>query len=237
MNTVPTWHALLAELASAPMDPVTTPPRQSFGWLWALWLIPTGMMFVPVFLSVSGQKLPRAITDAFPWIVVPILLVSGVIVGIMGSRAVRAYNADLALFGLGELRPASWLARLGNTSQFSGRRWGRAVWISVDMPSKPAGAIGASIVNIGAQVLSFELVGQGVQLFAKAGPSAPVLAALATICPTGPWDGVTVTAGPDGITVRRAASWALRNHVERERQWLHDLWLAEHLAAALSAHR
>lgn len=234
VSTVPTWHALLGELAAAPPEPVATPPKQSFLWLWALWLIPTGLMFVPVLLSFDGRKLPVEITNAFPWVVMPILLMASAIGAVMMTRARRAYDADLALLGLRELRPASLLARLANTYQLMGCRWGRSVWIGHDLPSKPAGTIGASTVNVGAQVPSFELVGQGAQLFAKPGPPPQLLAFLAPLCPAGFWDGVTVTAGPEGITVRRAASWAAFADVERTRRWLYDLWLAERLAAAFA---
>ena len=84
---------------------------------------------------------------------------------------------------------------------------------------------------------SFELVGRGAQLFAKLGPPPSLLALLATLCPPGFWDGVTVTAGPDGITVRRAATWIPFPDVERRRRWLYDLWLAERLAKALAPHQ
>lgn len=237
VSTVPTWHALLAELAGAPSEPVATTPKQSFVWLWALWLIPTGLVFVPVFLSFAGRSLSAEITGAFPWIAVPIVLASSAIVGLMQLRYRRSYDADIALFGLRELRPTSLLARLASSCQFTGRRWGRAVWISVEMPSRPAGTIGESTVNVGAQLPFFELVGQGAQLFAKPGPPPALLALLASRCPAGFWDGVTVTAGPDGITVRRAATWTPLPDVERERRWLYDLWLAERLATALIVHR
>jgi hypothetical protein len=231
---VPTWHALLAELAAAPSDPVVTPPKRSLAWLWALWLILTGLLFVPVVLSFSGRSLPVEITNAFPWILLPIVLVAGAVVAVMQARALRAHNADLALFGFAAVEPSSLLARLTGQYQLTGRRWGRPVWVLLEKPTR---RIGPSVVSVGAPSPSFELVGQGVQLFAKPGPPAPLLGFLATVCPAGPWDGVTVTAGPDGIIVRRRALWTPLPDVERERRWLYDLWLAERLATALTTHR
>jgi hypothetical protein len=234
MNTVPTWHGLLAELAGAPLDPVPMPPKQSFVWLWALWLIPTGLLFVPVIMSFWGQKLPVEITDSFPWILLPILLASGLVVGLMQARGLRAHNADLAYFGLTMIEPSSRLARLTGQYQLVGRRHGRPVGVLLERPTR---RIGASVVSVGAPSPSFELVGQGAQLFAKPGPSAALLGLLATICPSGLWDGITVHGGPEGIFVRRPALWTAFPSIEIERRWLYDLWLAEHLAAALTAHR
>jgi hypothetical protein len=189
---------------------------------------------VPVVLSFSGRSLPAEITAAFPWIVLPILLAAGAIAFSMRARALRAHNADLALFGLVMHEPSSLLARMTGQYQLTGRRWGRSVGVLLEKPTR---RIGPSVVSVAAPSPAFELVGQGVQLFAKPGPPAPLLGILAANCPTGPWDGVTVSGGSDGILVRRPALWTLLPDIERERRWLYDLWLAEHLAAALAAQR
>jgi hypothetical protein len=234
LNTIPSWQGLLAELAGAPLDPVPMPRKPSMVWPWLVWLIPTGLMFVPVVMSFYGQKLPAEITEAFPWILIPILLVSGLIVGMMATRSLRSQNADLALFGFTMIEPTSKLTRFTGEYQLVGRRHGRPVSVVIERPTR---RIGASVVRVAAPSPSFELVGQGIQLFAKPGPSAALLGLLATICPSGLWDGVTVHGGPEGILVRRPALWTAFPSLEIERRWLYDLWLAEHLAAALTAHR
>jgi hypothetical protein len=216
----------------AEFPPTAAKPARSIASLWAMWGALMVVMLAPPILGA-----PPALTSA---IMMLAAVLSIPLVYLMRERGMDAYNADLPLFGLEEVeRPRMVLGRGGAVLMgqlaLRGRRWGRAVFVTVDASSRKAGTLGASVVTVAAPSPRFEITGDGGRLRAAPGAPAPVLLLLDAIGHAAPWHDITVRAGPEGISVSRGAAWRWLPSPEKERRWLYDLWLAEHLARVVSS--
>jgi hypothetical protein len=83
-----------------------------------------------------------------------------------------------------------------------------------------------SLTTLAVATPEFALKSRYQRLHAEEGAPPAVEAALVKLAPSERWTGVTAEGGPDGIAFERKG--------DSGGEWLLDLWLAEHIADALS---
>jgi hypothetical protein len=111
--------------------------------------------------------------------------------------------------------------RISGALVLSGERHGRAVTARLGEGERGR----ASEVTVRAAVPEFEARSRDGRVRAAKGAPEAIAAALAAVPNSIRWKKVRVEGGPEGIVVTRKAGG--------QGDWLADLWLAEHLAAAL----
>jgi hypothetical protein len=225
--------ALWAALA---VKPIGSEALKARGWMWESarrGIRLAVVISILIFLSIPATYL----FDSFvPLLVGGLLIAVAAVYGsvrLIGSRREldRAYeNADRAMQPLGLRvceRPEAALvprapampgysARLRGPLILSGERHGRTVTVHQEN--------GVSEVTVRRPVPVFEARARdGRMRPARATPTA-VRSALAEAPNSTRWNGIGVSGGREGITVRRTSDLG---------DWLCDLWLAERLTAAL----
>jgi hypothetical protein len=224
---------LWAALAVKPIDSEALKARS---WMWESARRGIRLAFVIsilIFLTVPAIYL----FESFVPLIIggPLIAVAAVYGSIRaigsGGELDQAYeNADRAMQPLGlrvSERPEvafvprapampGYSARLRGPLILSGERHGRTVTVHQEN--------GVSEVTVGRPVPVFEAKARDGRIRpARATPTA-VRSALAEAPNSTRWNGVGVSGGRDGVTVRRTKDLTF---------WLCDLWLAERLAAAL----
>ena len=106
---------------------------------------------------------------------------------------------------------------LGGHTEMVGQRHGRHVAIRLEE--------GSSSIELGCSCEPFAVAGTGDGWAGERdGAPTAVAALLDAITPHERWVGIEITAGSEGLVLRRAAA--------PTRSWMHDLWLAERFADA-----
>lgn len=112
-----------------------------------------------------------------------------------------------------------------------GCRWDRSAFVTCQRVDD--GIMPASLVVVEFPAPHFTLVGRAGRLV-DAEDTPPQVLALIDAVGVGPWDHVEVTGGPQGIFVNRGTTLGSDPDEPVKPGWPYDLWLAEHIAAALT---
>lgn len=223
---------LLIALATVAVDPAQVLAARSTGWNLARGsqrsaAVMTVLVIVLMVPALALQEPRLIVLGAVPIVLYAVVLALRVVrPGGTLDRAYAASDVQLSPLGLQTVaRPEitiqptvpadSAQIRLIGATVFAGERHGRAVEIRTGS--------GGTQTTVAASVPAFSLAGERQRLSADGPVPDAVASMLATLGPSSHWTSVKLTAGPQGIVVTRRR--------RGDREWLYDLWLAEHVAA------
>jgi hypothetical protein len=228
--------SLLHALAVKPYDQAAL--AKSSSWAWSITrssMNHGAILMVLIACAVIPWQLFTAYWSIY--IFVPIIVVY---VGFLAFRAImpggtldQAYDSSapmLDALGLTQVeRPEIGVQprvggpglqkRVTGEIEYAGARHGRQVTIQI-----PAGG-GPTTTTLTGPFEKLHAAAKGERLVAKPGAPMAVNAVLDPLRSSSYWKGVEVTAGHDGLVVKRKRDGG--------QHWMRDLWLAEHLAEAL----
>jgi hypothetical protein len=231
-------NALLHALAIKPVDDAAIAESTS-----RIWSITRGSMNSGAILMVliACAVIPWQLFTAYwsIYIFVPIIVAY---VGWLAARVImpggtldQAYDSSAPMLGaLGleqverpEIRIQPRVAgpglqkRVRGEIEYAGARHGRQVTVRIPADGGP------TRTTLGGTFEELRVAAKGERLVARRGAPTAVNAVLDPLPRSSYWNGVSVSAGPDGLVVERKRDGG--------QHWLRDLWLAEHLADALSS--